>query len=92
MDNIWETDKPFYEDEKSGRKWFLDKFVTDYCSSDLNGLPALDATCFVVVQKGLPEAYVLINNKTNKIITTSTSLEAIGCAINAQRLSFSFEN
>ncbi|MFA5067965.1 MAG: hypothetical protein WC466_08055 [Candidatus Izemoplasmatales bacterium] len=89
----WDNSKDaFWINPENGLMWYVDEEVTALCTRKLGrNYPKLNATAFIVAQqennKIVPINRVLIDKKTNTVLHTDTSLEAMRVKIKMIRFS-----
>lgn len=87
----WDKDeKPFWVNPENGLLWYVDKYVTEWCTKEKLGWPKLDAVCFYVCQKIGDKidlmTRILLDKKTNEILAEDQSLESMAVKIEAMRM------
>lgn len=90
----WENgEKPYWVNPENGIEWYVDKDTTEWCTRERSNFKKLDAVVFYVCIKNkdkiTPLERVLIDVKTNKLLGSATSLEAICAKIDMLRLAIS---
>lgn len=91
-----EDEKPYWTNPENGYEWYVDVDLTKWCSRWMQGdLKPLEAVVFYVCErkdgKVNPLERVLIDKKSNEVLASETSLEAMGMKIDALRFVRSFE-